>query len=85
MKMTRQHFQLIADVLYQTKPPNNNMRLLDSSVKYESGGMSTLWLTGGYDTWRFVCSSFAAHLSSTNGMFNKEKFLDACGYNDTDS
>ena len=66
-RMSRAHFQLIADTIKQL--PSFSIRT------YEGKKVPQCEDAVRFDT---VCSCFADALSSTNPQFKRERFLDAC-------
>jgi hypothetical protein len=61
--MTRQDFQLIADVLRARRPADVHPQLRQLPM----------------DEFRATCEAFANRLAATNPRFNRARFLAACG------
>jgi hypothetical protein len=69
MKLTRQHFELIAETLRDSKPEPYE----------EAGPLSEIWDRDELDTWTNVVDLFADRLAITNPSFDAERFVQACG------
>jgi len=61
---TKQHMELIAETLYQSKPESEFLG------------------TDAHIRWNVVCENLAGMLANSNPGFNRNLFLNACGYND---
>ncbi len=68
MKMTRQHFQFIADQLAETRPIRPRPALPEHNP-----GLEMSW-----QRWLHVVGQFATELQRTNPRFDRARFETAC-------
>ena len=71
MEMSRQHFQLIAEVLASLKIWEDLPELQSPESEWEDG-----YVFGMAELQREAISAFAARLASTNQNFNTQRFID---------
>jgi len=66
--LTRQDFAFIAATLKDLKPSKDED--------------SEMYSREEHDQWETTVKTFAERLSQTNPSFKRERFLDACGFNE---
>jgi hypothetical protein len=66
--MTRKHFKAIADAMRDTKPQFHNLTQ-----------ETAFWRAEILKQWETDCTTLARTLRQFNPLFDKDKFLDACG------
>lgn len=70
MRLTRQHFQLIASILNDADPTTYN--LTTDSPQFD------FYYQGKFHQHRDLVHNFADALARTNPNFDRERFIEAC-------
>lgn len=75
MKMSRQHFQAIADTLKDNKPA----MMSTDSLPDDEKGLAVAAYGAAYRTWSSMVTDFASMAARSNPRFDRARFYTACG------